>query len=88
MQGLVVALSFFVLGCKLGLSDSSEIFENSGLLQNIPEVYLGQYQPEQEDKSGSVEISVLIEDPYDDDDDDDDNDNDEKNSKQIKFFLI
>ena len=69
MQGLVVAFSFFVLGFKLGLSDSSENFENSGLLQNLPEVYLGQYQPEQEDKSGSVEISVLIEDPYDDDDD-------------------
>ena len=70
MQGIVLALSACMLGCKLAGSDRTENWENSDLLQNLPEVYLGQFQPEQEDKSGSVEVSVLIEDPDDDDDDD------------------
>ena len=55
MQRNILIFSFLLLGLQLMLSSSLDNVEDPGLPENVPEGYLGQYQPNQD----KVDIVVL-----------------------------
>ena len=67
MNETVLIFSVFLLGFHLILSESSENVVNPSLKVNVPEGYLGQYQPTQENDLEQLEIVALT--PEDDEED-------------------